>query len=287
MLRQDLPRLGPRKTLTELVHQQLRLDIIRGRFSPEEYLSTGQVAKAMGVSSMPVRAALTRLETEGMVVIVPQRGVKVSGVSVAELRELTVIRSRLEGLAAHLACPHLTKTDFLRLKHLLLEMAKHARRKDAKRWLAANEQWHHLIFRATGNEQLTRLLFELWHRGMSRRIAAPNVPGHMDRRFREHQAILAALEKCDAGLVERLWCDHILVTGEEIITYLEAAQAAEKGPSAVTQPSAGYPARSGTRCGVPGVRLDPPLVGTPPSARRLAVRQAHGPERSRGTSGPF
>ncbi len=45
----------------------------------------------------------------------------------------------------------------------------------------------------------------------------------MERRFREHQVILAALEKRDAGLVERLWCDHILVTGEEIVKYLEAA----------------------------------------------------------------
>jgi DNA-binding GntR family transcriptional regulator len=88
---------------------------------------------------MPVRAALTRLETEGLVVIVPQRGVSVSGVSVAELRELFVIRSRLEGLAAHLACPHLTETDFRKLKHLLLEMAKHAKRNDAKRWLTTKE----------------------------------------------------------------------------------------------------------------------------------------------------
>ncbi len=79
MPRQILSRRDPRKTLTELVHQSLRLDIIRGRFSPEEYLSTGQVAKAMGVSSMPVRAALARLETEGMVVIVPQRGAERPG----------------------------------------------------------------------------------------------------------------------------------------------------------------------------------------------------------------
>ena len=240
---QVLPRLGPRKTLTELVHRQLRLDIIRGRYAPEEYLSTGQVAKAMGVSPMPVRAALTRLETEGMVVIVPQRGVKVSGVSVAELRELIAIRSRLEGLAAYLACAQLSRTELGKLKRLLLEMAKYAKSKHAKRWLAANEQWHQLIFRTTGNEQLTRILFELWHRGMSRRIAAPNVPGHMDRRVREHRAILAALERRDAGLVERLWCDHILVTGAEIIAYLEAAQAAEDGLPAGTHPPDGYPTR--------------------------------------------
>jgi DNA-binding GntR family transcriptional regulator len=224
----NFPLLGPRKTLTELVHQQLRADIIRGRFGPGELISTGKIAAGMGISPMPVRAALTRLETEGLLVIVPQRGVKVSGVSIVELRELFIIRSRLEGLAAHLACPRLTEADLRTLKRLQAGMAKHAKHPDAKRWLTANERWHQTIFRASGNEQLARLLLELWHRGMSRRIAAPNVPGHMDRRFREHQAILAALEKGDADLAERLWRDHILAGGEEIIKYLEAAQALVK-----------------------------------------------------------
>lgn len=224
MARNSVRPLGPRKTLTELVHQQLRDDIIRGRFGPGEFLSTGQLAKAMGVSPMPVRAALTRLQTEGLIVVVPQRGVKVSVVSVEELRELFIIRSRVEGLAAHLACPHLAEADFRKLRHLQAAMAKHAKRNDATRWFPCNEQWHQRVFRASGNEQLTRLLFELWYRGMSRRIGAPNVPGHMDRRFREHQAILAALERRDAGLAERLWRDHILAGGEEILKYLEAAQ---------------------------------------------------------------
>jgi DNA-binding GntR family transcriptional regulator len=229
MPRKSFPLLGPRKTLTELVHQQLRADILRGRFDPGEFISTGKIAEAMGISSMPVRAALTRLETEGLIVIVPQRGVKVSGVSTAvELRELFMIRSRLEGLAAHLACSRLTETDFRTLKRFQVEMAKHAKRNDAKSWLTSNEQWHHLIIRASGNDQLTRLLLDMWCRGMSRRIAAPNVPGHMDRRFVEHEAILAALEGGDAELAERLWRDHILAGGEEIIKYLEAEQAPVK-----------------------------------------------------------
>lgn len=225
MVQKTFPRLGPRKTLAELVHQELRDDILHGRIKPRQFLSTGQIAKAMGVSPMPVRAALTRLQTEGLLVIVPQRGVKVSGVSVAELRELFIIRSRLEGLAAHLACSHLTEADFRELRRLQAEMGRHAARNEAKRWLVINEQWHQLVFRASCNEQLMRLVFDLWRRGMSRRTGTLNVPGHMDRRLREHQAILAALERRDAGLAERLWRDHILAGGEEIIKYLEVAQA--------------------------------------------------------------
>ena len=56
---------------------------------------------------------------------------------------------------------------------------------------------------------------------------------------------------------------------------LRSYQAAQKGPSAVTPPLAGYPARLGTRCGVPPVRLDPPAVGTPPCAPSPSGVEGH------------
>ena len=223
------PRLERQQSLTDRVYRRLRDDIVSGRCDAEEFLSTGDIAKAMGISPMPVRAAFTRLETEGLVVIVPQRGVKVSSVSVVELQELFVIRSRLEALAAGLACPHLTAADFRKLEGFLAEMVHCAQRGDAKQWLAIHEQWHHLIFYAGRNEQLTRLLLDVWHRVMFRRIAPPNVPGHMDRVNTDHRAILAALKRRDADLAERLWGDHILAAGKEIIAFLERAREHPKG----------------------------------------------------------
>ena len=218
--------LAPRRTLAELAYERLREAIIRGRLKPDEFLSTGEIARNMGISSMPVRAALARLRTEGLVSVVPQRGVRISAVSVMELQELFIVRSRLEGLAAGLACQHLTQGDLRRLRQLLGQMRKHARTRDVKRWFGCNEQWHQTIFRASANEQLTRLLFELWRRGMSRRVGATSVVGHMERRHGEHRAILAAFEKRDAKRAERLWRDHILAGGVEAINYISQAQAA-------------------------------------------------------------
>ncbi|MBI2164172.1 MAG: GntR family transcriptional regulator [candidate division NC10 bacterium] len=222
MRRKSVRPLGPRKTLAELAYQRLRDGIIHGRLQPGELISTGQIARAMHISSMPVRAALTRLEAEGLVV---------SSISTAELEELFATRSRLEGLAVHLACRHLTESDLRKFRQYLRDMARYTRAKDAKRWLATNEQWHHLIFRASRNEQLERLLFDLWHRGIRRRTGAPNVPGHMERRNAEHAAILAALEERNAELAERLWRDHILAGGEEIIKFLTQTQLRESAPT--------------------------------------------------------
>ena len=64
-------RLAPRQTLAERAYAHLRDAIVRGRIRPGEVISTGRIAKAMGISSMPVRVALTRLETEGLLMILP------------------------------------------------------------------------------------------------------------------------------------------------------------------------------------------------------------------------
>jgi DNA-binding GntR family transcriptional regulator len=213
-------RLAPRQTLTDLSYRQLRNDIVRGRIKLGEVISTGQIAKAMGISSMPVRAALTRLETEGIVTILPQRGVIVSRVSLVELEELFLIRSRLEGLAAFLACANLTKADLGQLRRMLRTMKRAAETVRVKDWLSINEKWHHLIFIASGNDQLRRLLEELYRRGMGRRVGTPNVEGHMERRYGEHLGILGALERRAAEEAEILWREHILNGGAEILQFL-------------------------------------------------------------------
>jgi DNA-binding GntR family transcriptional regulator len=176
----------------------------------------------MGISPMPVRAALTRLETEGLVVIIPQKGVMVSSISLVELEELFSIRSRLEGLAAFLACSNLTESNLKELRALLQQMKRFAATGNARGWISANEKWHRLIFRASGNDQLRRLLDELYRRGMGRRVGTPNVEGHMTRRYAEHIAILQAFEHGKADEAERLWREHILMGGQEIMKFLRA-----------------------------------------------------------------
>jgi len=101
----------------------------------------------------------------------------VASISADKMEELFLIRSRLEGLAAYLACKSFRKSDLKTLRGLLAQMSKLARMKDAANWLKANEKWHHFIFRKSGKEQLEQLLLELWNRGMSRRLGAPTLKG--------------------------------------------------------------------------------------------------------------
>jgi DNA-binding GntR family transcriptional regulator len=151
----------------------------------------------------------------------------VPSISIEELEELFIISSRMEGLAAFQACHRLVEEDLVKLQRLHQEMTRSSKAKHTQRWLAANEQFHHFIFRGSRNKQLEQLLFGLWRRGIRRRTEAPRVPGHMERRNAEHAAIIAAFEQRNAGLVERLWRDHMLASGEEIIKSLNEARIQE------------------------------------------------------------
>lgn len=207
--------LAPRKTLTELVGERIRDDIVNGLLKPGESITIGRLARDLHVSSMPVRAALTRLEAEGLVVIAPQRGVMVSGISPEDLEEVFLIRSRLEGLGIYLACPHITEADLKTLRQLLADMRRSEKANDSKGWVRTNGQFHRLIFRAGQRPRLERLLSDLLNAGKRGRIVPRNVPGHMARRNAEHERILQALEAKDPDLAERMMREHLLASWKE------------------------------------------------------------------------
>lgn len=215
MNRKSKQPLAPRKTLTDLVCERIRDDIVNGLFKPGEIISTGQIARDLKISSMPVRAALTRLEAEGLVLIAPQRGVMVSKISPEDLEEVFLIRSRLEGLGVYLACPHMTKANLEKLHELAADMRRSEKANDSKGWVRANGQFHRLIFGASQRPRLERLLSDLLNEGKRGRIVPRNVPGHMGRRNAEHESIVKALESRDAELAERMMRNHLLASWKE------------------------------------------------------------------------
>jgi DNA-binding GntR family transcriptional regulator len=224
VFRRSTRPLVPPKTLTESVYERLRDDIVNGLIKPGESFSTIQIARDMQVSSMPVRAALTRLQAEGLIVVTPHRGVTVTSISSGELGEAFAIRSRLEGLGIFLACPRMTEADREQLRRSLEEMGRLEKENDTRGWLKANEQFHQLIFGSSQNRKLVRLLLDLWKQARRGRIGARNIPGHMERRNAEHASILKALEAKDAERAERLMQDHIFAAGKEIVEFIAEQQ---------------------------------------------------------------
>ncbi|HLM31974.1 MAG TPA: GntR family transcriptional regulator [Solirubrobacterales bacterium] len=213
------------RTLWEQVRDRLREEILSGELAPGTVLSETSLARSLGVSRGPIREALGRLASEGLVTITPRRGAIITELTRDEFIDAYQVREALETLAIRLAVPRLEQSDLARLRELHDRMVEHARRDEVKEFFDANAAFHRLLVTASGNGKLDEmygLLLDQTGRYLARSLV---LRGSLDRSISEHSAILEAVEAGDAERAAHLLADHIEVpqrveeeTGEQAVT---------------------------------------------------------------------
>jgi DNA-binding GntR family transcriptional regulator len=199
------------RTLWERVHHHLRDEILSGRLTPGTELSEVALAESLGVSRGPVREALGRLATEGLVTIRPRRGAIVRGLSSDEFIEAYQVREALETMAVRLAVPQLTADHVAALELAIDQMSARGGADDVQGFFEANTAFHLVFFDAAGNRMLTDLYRALRGQIDRHRLRSLELRGDVRRSIAEHKAILRAAK---AGNVERtvhLVSEHIRV----------------------------------------------------------------------------
>jgi DNA-binding GntR family transcriptional regulator len=188
----------------------LRQQIVDRSVPPGAKLSEPALSRQWKVSRTPIREALRRLEAEGLLCSVRNKGFVVSSISFEDVDQLYTIMISLDSLAGRLATPALA-ADPARLKALEKlngEMEACLRRKDARAYIEKNLQFHLTILHATGNRWLIRILENL-HLHTNRFILnALYIPQRMEKSSREHFEILSKLKKGDGKGVEQAIARH-------------------------------------------------------------------------------
>ena len=106
----DLKReVTDKYSLRGRVFTKIREDILNGRYKDHEELKEIRIGKELGVSRTPVREALRQLELEGLVQIIPNRGAFVTGIQAKDVKDISMIRARLEALCARWATEKITR----------------------------------------------------------------------------------------------------------------------------------------------------------------------------------
>lgn len=205
----------PRTVKTALV-AQLRDEIIRGNFVPGERLRLEDLAERFEVSTMPIREALSALESEGLVVIRPHRGAHVTSFTAAELSELYEIRAVLEQLATLKAVPHLTPADLNRLQELVDQMQVADGGFDVAPFSKLNMAFHQVIYDRAGMPQLSAQIRDLRFRVqhyLHKHLESTNysMTGNS-----EHQRLIDLIRDGNAEAAGDEMYHHILGTGLEI-----------------------------------------------------------------------
>lgn len=177
-----------------------------GAFRPGDRLVESELAERFGVSRTPIREALQRLETQGLLSR-DGRSLIVASLDHRQLAELYVVRGELEGLAARLAARHATPEEVSVLQDMLA--ADHALIGRPEALSRANRRFHKQIHLASHNRFLVQQL-DLVHRSMALLATTSlSVEGRGERSLSEHAAIVQAIAKGDGDGASQALRDHI------------------------------------------------------------------------------
>jgi len=191
----------------EFVYRMLRDAILDGRLVTGERMREVALAEQLGVSRTPIREALGRLETEGLLTLDDERGMIVTELNLEMVNELYVMREVLEGAAAALAARHATAVELATLRTLADRDERFVGH--PLRLSQNNRLFHQTLYRCAHNRYLFKMLSSLQE---SIALLGPTGLGTDDRArdsVNEHQRLVVALEAHDARGAEDIARAHI------------------------------------------------------------------------------
>ncbi len=196
----------------ERTYEILRDRIHTGVYAPNARLNIDALARELGVSPIPVREALRRLEAQGWVQFKPNAGAIVSPVDATSWEQAMVALAVLEGAATAEAQRHLRASDFTRLRRLAADMQGE---QDPVRFGRLNRRLHEVIVTRCGNAWLLGLLRQTHDRlDLVRSTMFAYLPERAAEAAREHARLIELLEGGDPAELERYARWHKLQTVE-------------------------------------------------------------------------
>jgi DNA-binding GntR family transcriptional regulator len=218
--------------LAAQAYQAILAAICDGSLAPGERITQERLAEMLTVSRQPVLQALLLLKRDGFVMDAGGRGVVVAPLTVEHIVQLYQVRSVLDGLAAREAARH--KAD---VSVALLKAGRTAAKdKGINAMIDADLAFHRAIYEAAQNPLLLQTAERHWSH--IRRVMGA-VLQHADTRaaiWDEHEAMLAAIAKGDAGLAQRLAIHHCEVAGANL-AHQHAAQQNRPNPTGPETPT--------------------------------------------------
>ncbi|MBR2560025.1 MAG: GntR family transcriptional regulator [Firmicutes bacterium] len=191
-------------SLPEKLYDRLLRDILMGRYGGSgSKLSENAVCSDYGVSRTPVRETFRRLETEGVLEYIPNRGEFIRGFSDEEIDDMIDIVSSLSVMAVRRAVERITEDEEEELADLFKHMEFYTKKGDVQKMIHINLAFHRLIRKASHDEPLCRTLDTFGT--YLRYLCPPNYfeKNYLTRVLEEHRKIYQALQRKDAGAAVR------------------------------------------------------------------------------------
>ena len=210
------------KSIVDIAIEHIRSNIINGTIRVNEKVSMREIAKELNISRTPIREAIRKLESEGLIELLPRRGFIIKKYSSKKIEEIYEVRRVLETYAIRLACKNIGEKDIEKLKKLNhdLTLTFKEKRQNLMKLKKINEEFHFAIFKASHNETVCEIIQNLWERISGLFIHIFKNPIQGKTTFQEHENIIRALEKKDINKAIFMLEKHLKINKEILMSYL-------------------------------------------------------------------
>jgi DNA-binding GntR family transcriptional regulator len=198
-------------TKSDYAYTRVREGILSGEFEAGTVLHQATLAKTIGISTTPLREAMRRLLSEGLVELDAHRDARVSSLTAEEARDLLEVRRSLDPLAAALAAERRTKDDIRLMREAAIGVEPLSSNPTVVD-LVAHRRFHTAIYVASHNDLLISTLDALWDKADRYRrlgLEGPRGQEERDQKSHEHAALLDAVIAGDSELASRVMREHI------------------------------------------------------------------------------
>ncbi|GAB2932440.1 GntR family transcriptional regulator [Rhodococcus aerolatus] len=221
-------------TATQRAHAVLRAEILDGTRPAGTRLREDTLAEELGLSRTPVREALARLGTEGLVEHLAHRGARVSSWSAEDLEETFELRAVLEGLGARRAAERATPEDVAGLRALCTRMEQTippGAPRDLDALTTLNSRFHHELLRVAGSARLEAMVDAVIHVPVVMRTFVRYSDHALARSQHHHRELCDALEARDGGWAESVMRSHVLAARAQLVPTPAPDPAAQEEPA--------------------------------------------------------
>lgn len=194
----------------EQAYAQLKQALITLAYKPGDYLSTASLMNELDMGRTPINHALHRLSTEGLVQIIPRKGLIVSPLSIDDALQLIDVRLANERLCMRLAAERVTKGELQQLEAIARDFEKAASRGQTIEVMNLDRLFHEHISSSARNQILAEILKVLHARSQRFWALSLAMPDHLSEVQDEHRAILRALSEGNAAAAEEAVQEHVM-----------------------------------------------------------------------------
>lgn len=196
-------------SLTDEIVDIVRDRILKGEYHIGEKIKENQIATELKVSRTPIREAFKQLENEGLIDYIPNRGCFAKGFTKRDIEDIYAVRKALELLAVEWAVQRITDEQVQELQDQSNMMEFYMMRKDGKKVTEINNDFHDIIYNATGSRFMAQVLRSYKEYISQTRKTLYNDQNYLRQIFKEHKQILDAIKVRDAEGAKAAMAVHL------------------------------------------------------------------------------